>query len=70
MNHQLYIARREAKIKQSDLAKMLGIHQVTYSRKESGSRDFTITEARMLSQIFNKSLDELFGGGDRDENVC
>lgn len=60
MNHQLYIARRESHLRQKDVAKKLGIHPQTYHEKECGKKDFTMTEAKRLAVIFNRSLDELF----------
>ncbi|HSH25865.1 MAG TPA: helix-turn-helix transcriptional regulator [Massilibacterium sp.] len=62
MNHQLYVARRENKLHQKDVAEKLNIHPQTYYLKESGKQDFTISEAKRLSIIFNRTLDELFGG--------
>jgi len=61
LNRQLYIKRRESGLYQREVAEKLGIHKQTYCRKEKGEQDFTIREARMLAQIFNCTLDELFG---------
>lgn len=63
MNHQVYIARKENKLKQVDVAKKLGMHKQTYYQKENGISDFTIAEAKRLAIIFNSTLDELFGEG-------
>lgn len=60
MNSNLYIARREQNLKQKDVAKKLGIHPQTYHEKERGKKDFTLTEARMLAQMFNCTLNDLF----------
>lgn len=57
----LYVARREKRLKQKDVAKLLHIHAVTYSRKERGELDFTLNEAFILSDYFNIPLDDLFG---------
>ncbi|WP_330948871.1 helix-turn-helix transcriptional regulator [Virgibacillus sp. MG-45] len=61
MNHQLYAARRESRMKQKDVAKKLHIHPQSYHLKESGKREFTISEGKKLAIIFNTSLDNLFG---------
>lgn len=61
MYHKLYIARRENRLRQKDMAIVLRIDTVTYQRKESGKADFTLTEAKKLAQYFNTTLDELFG---------
>lgn len=62
MNHLLYIKRKENKLYQKEVAKKIGIHEQTYSRKEKGQLEFTITEGRMLAKIFDCTLDDLFGG--------
>ena len=62
MNPQIYIKRREHKLKQKDVAKLIGIHQQSYYLKENGKREFTIAEAKRLAKVFNCTLDELFGG--------
>ena len=62
MHHKLYIARRENKLKQKDVAKKINIHPQTYYQKETGKKDFTLTEAKRLAIIFNCTLDDLFGG--------
>jgi len=59
---QLYVKRRENRLKQADVAKKIGIHPQSYYMKENGKRDFTMTEAKRLAKIFNCTLDELFGG--------
>lgn len=56
----LYVARKENKLNQKDLAKELGIHSVTYSRKETGEKEFTLTEALKLADLFDTTVDELF----------
>lgn len=60
MHIKLYIARKEKRLKQKDLADKLAIHPVTYSRKERGELDFTLTEAFILSDFFNIPIQELF----------
>lgn len=58
---RLYVARREGRLKQTEVAKMLNITNVTYSKKEKGNAEFTLTEAKILSKFFGYTLDELFG---------
>lgn len=60
MHYRLYVARKENNLKQKDLAKRLHIHNVTYSRKERGELDFTLTEAFQLADMFKTTVDELF----------
>lgn len=58
-NEKLYIARKENRLKQKDLAKKINVSEQTYSRKEKG-KDFTQTEMIMLAKIFNCTLNDLF----------
>lgn len=60
MHHKLYIARREARLSQIKLAKMLNISNATYSLKENGKADFSLSEARKLAEIFGCTLNDLF----------
>lgn len=65
MIQQLYVIRRENRLKQKDVAKRIGIHPQSYHLKESGKRQFTIEEGLKLARLFNCTLDDLFGeGGD------
>ena len=56
----LYIKRKERKLLQKDVAQKIGIHPQSYHLKESGKREFTLSEAIKLAEIFDCSLDELF----------
>ena len=60
MHYKLYVARKENRLKQKDVARELDIHSVTYSRKESGEKEFTLSEAFRLAEIFETTVDELF----------
>lgn len=57
----LYVARRERRLKQGDVAKKLMIHSGSYGRKERGEQDFLLSEAFILSDYFNTSIEDLFG---------
>ncbi|TFJ92173.1 helix-turn-helix transcriptional regulator [Lentibacillus salicampi] len=59
-NVNLYVARRERDMHQKEIAKMIGMHPQTYHEKERGKKDFTISEAKMLAQIFDCTLNDLF----------
>lgn len=61
MHYKLYVARKENKLKQKDVARKLDIHSVTYSRKETGEKEFTLSEALILAEMFDTTVDELFG---------
>ena len=45
--------------RQIDLAKLLGIKQNTYSKKENGLSRFTIDEMKKLKDIFKVTYDDL-----------
>ena len=62
MNTQLYVKRRENRLRQSDLAERLNIHPQSYHLKETGKQEFTITEGKRLAKIFNCTLNDLFEG--------
>lgn len=52
--------RRKVGLSQSEIAKQLGLDQSTYCRKERGEAPFTVKEAKTLTEIFNKTVEELF----------
>ncbi|MEY9975771.1 helix-turn-helix transcriptional regulator [Lysinibacillus sp. RC79] len=62
MHYKLYVSRKENRLKQKDVARKLDIHSVTYSRKETGEKEFTLSEAFRLAEMFDTTVDELFGG--------
>lgn len=66
MHHNLYVARRENRMKQTEVAKKLMIHRVSYSRKERGEQDFTLNEAFILAKLFNTTVDQLFSKGEEN----
>ncbi|MBF7023643.1 helix-turn-helix transcriptional regulator [Staphylococcus kloosii] len=56
----LFIARKESKMSQEKVAMELGVTRVTYGLKESGKVDFTLEEAKILSELYEMPIDELF----------
>ena len=46
---------------QRDIAFILGISQNTYSDKETGKTNFTVSEIKMLRKMFNVTYEELLG---------
>jgi len=66
MHHNLYVARRENRLKQTEVAKKLAIHRVSYSRKERGEQDFTLNEAFILAKLFDTTVDQLFSKGEEN----
>ena len=51
--------RKLNKYRQEDLAKILGIKQNTYSKKENGISKFTVNEITILKDIFKVTYDDL-----------
>ena len=51
--------RKLSGYRQEDLAKLLGIKQNTYSKKENGLSRFTVDEITMLKEIFKVTYDDL-----------
>ncbi|GEM01219.1 putative transcriptional regulator [Halolactibacillus halophilus] len=69
MNAKLFVARRENRLKQSDVAKKLHISKQTYYKKEKGINCFTQKEMVQLARIFNCTLNDLFWEGEEDEQI-
>ena len=55
----LYIVRRE-KVIHKTIAKKLSISPQRYQLKESGKANFTLPEAKILSELYGMPIDELF----------
>lgn len=61
MQSKLYALRKEAKITQSEMAKMLNINVHTYINKELGYSPFTANEMFAISKIFkDKKIEDIF----------
>lgn len=56
----LYITRKEHGHTQKEVAKELGITPQRYQLKEKGKANFTLPEAKKLSEMYGMSIDELF----------
>lgn len=56
----LYIARREKGDTQKVIAKKLSISPQRYQLKESGKANFTLPEAKILSELYEMPIDQLF----------
>ena len=59
-NRKLKAERELKNVNQSDVAEFLGISLGTYYNKENGKTEFTISEAKRLSEYFGVSVLELF----------
>ena len=56
--------REDRDLKQSDIAKILKISQVQYSRYETGIRLIPLDKIAILSSFYNTSVDYLIGKTD------
>ncbi|OFM79770.1 MULTISPECIES: helix-turn-helix transcriptional regulator [Staphylococcus] len=56
----LYIARKEKGDTQKGVAQKLGISPQRYQLKETGKANFTLPEAKILSEMYGMSIDDLF----------
>lgn len=52
--------RKERKVTQKDLANFIGISESSYINKETGKFQFKQNEMFMISNYFNKAVDEIF----------
>jgi putative transcriptional regulator len=62
MSVNLYLKslRVRNQLTQLDVAIKLNLTVSAYNRKENGKRDFTLTEALAISDIFEKPIEEIF----------
>lgn len=58
--NKLKALRTEHSLNQSDLAELLDIGLTTYQRKESGSTDFYLMEAKKIADYFGLSIEKVF----------
>lgn len=56
----LKMLRTKFNLTQDQVAEKLGISKNTYHRKENGLKDFTITEAIILGEVFKVNPGEIF----------
>jgi transcriptional regulator with XRE-family HTH domain len=59
-NFNLKGLRAASNLKQSDIARELGISESTYNRKENGYADFSETEIWKISKILNRKPEFIF----------
>lgn len=60
MQSKLIITRKENNLYQKDVAKVLNLTPESYSMKERGRIQFKANEMFVLSEFFNKKIEELF----------
>lgn len=52
--------REMQNLKQEDIAKIIDVSAVNYSKKENGLVKFSLAEARAISQYFKKPIEAIF----------
>ena len=52
--------RVEKRLTQKQMASLIGMPGSSYSRKENGDNQFTLKEAYKISQVLEKTIDEIF----------
>ncbi|WP_190285276.1 helix-turn-helix transcriptional regulator [Clostridium sp. JN-1] len=60
VNYKLKSLRVKNSVTQKELASLLHMSVSAYSRKEIGSRSFTISEAGKLAVFFNTTIEDIF----------
>lgn len=53
---------------QEDFAAIIHVSKVNYSKKENGKVKFSLKEAFLISNHFNKPIEAIFGNGEISEN--
>lgn len=61
--------RKERKLIQDDIAKIIGIGRTGYVRIENGERDADTETLAKLADLFNVSVDYLLGRTDKREGI-
>ncbi|WP_407310618.1 helix-turn-helix transcriptional regulator [Desulfosporosinus sp. SB140] len=52
--------RAEHGISMARMAKVIGISESAYIARETGRRDFKVSEARTISKYFKSTMEEIF----------
>ena len=60
MQWNLMRLRKEKKITQSEMAKILSVDVTTYHNKESGKTKFNADEMFLISRLFDLPMEDIF----------
>lgn len=52
--------RESMGLKQEDIAKIISVSTVNYSKKENGAVKFSLNEARQISEYFRMPIESIF----------
>jgi len=56
----LFLERKRRRLSQYQLAKMIGMSESSYRAKENDEQQFEMAEMFAISDIFNKTISEIF----------
>lgn len=57
---ELKAARARNGMTQIEISEIIGMSNVTYSRKESGLREFSLSEAKHISDVLGGTIESIF----------
>lgn len=60
MKNRVKELRIEKGLSCQDMARLIGVTKATYSKKENGSVKFSLNEAKLVSDKFQKTIEEIF----------
>ncbi|WP_162012531.1 helix-turn-helix transcriptional regulator [Streptococcus sp. S784/96/1] len=60
MQAKLYELRKKAGLTQAQMAKIIDKSETTYRDKESGKRDFTLSEMYKIANLLGKNIGDIF----------
>lgn len=60
MSEKLKAARMLKRLNQKDVAQKIGISVSNYCEKETGKKQFTLSEIKKLLELFDKKFEDLF----------
>ena len=61
IGEKIYIARQNKRMSQAEVGEILGIHQTTYSKLESGDYDIPLSQLMKLCECLEISFEWLIG---------
>lgn len=60
MRNKLYYHRRKMNLTQADVAKEMNVHHITYKNYERGETEIKLSDAKMVADKLNLTLDQLY----------
>lgn len=60
MQIKLYELRKNAGLKQAEMADLIGVSEPTYRSRELGQSDFKMSEMFKIANFFNKKIGDIF----------